>query len=158
METDFNSCFLEFETGLFDSICFHSFNSCKQNLKAAGRLMPKISFSEQGKFLVFSVQWCVSCKLFILIYKALHGLRLSDETVLITTYCCCLPDCLWDWISLCQSQSISPLFFCLVKFSFHDKSHHSTEALKKKSVFWWNHLTPAARFSAGVLLPVMRVT
>lgn len=134
------------------------FNSCKQNLKAAGRLMPKISFSEQGKSLVFSVQWCVSCKLFILVYKALHGRRLSDETVLITTYCCCLPDCLWDWISLCQSQSILPLFFCLVKFSFHDKSHHSTEALKKKSGFWWNHLTPAVRFSAGVLLPVMRVT
>jgi len=32
--------------------------------------MPEISFSEQEKSLVFSVQWCVSCKLFILIYKA----------------------------------------------------------------------------------------
>lgn len=136
------------------------FNSCKQNLKAAGRLMPKTSFSEQGKALVFSVQWRVSCKLFMLIYKALHGLRLSDETVLITTYCRCLPDCLWDWISLCQSQSILLLFFCLVKFSFHDKNHHSTAALKKKwkSGFWWNHLTPAVRFSAGVLLPLMRMT
>lgn len=136
------------------------FNSCKQNLKAAGRLMPKTSFSEQGKALAFSVQWRVSCKLFMLIYKALHGLRLSDETVLITTYCRCLPDCLWDWISFCQSQSILLLFFCLVKFSFHDKNHHSTAALKKKwkSGFWWNHLTPAVRFSAGVLLPLMRVT
>lgn len=134
------------------------FNSCKQNLNAAGRLMPRISFSEQGKSVAFSVQWCVSCKLFRLIYKALHGLLLSDETVLITTYRCCLPDCLWGWISLCQSQSVLPLFFCLVEFSFHDKSHHSTEALKRESGFWWNHLTPAARLSAGVLLPVMRVT
>lgn len=104
------------------------FNSCKQNLKAAGRLLPKISFSEQ-KSLVFCVQWCVSCKLFMLIYKALHGLQLSDETVLITAHWCCLPDCLGGWISFCQSQSISPLFFCLLKFSFHDKNYHCTEAL-----------------------------
>lgn len=133
------------------------FPSCKQNLKGAGRLMPKISFSEQGKSSALSVQRCVSCKLFTVIYKALHGLRLSDETVLITTYCCCLTDCLWDWISLCQSQSVLPLFFCLVKFSRRDKSHHSAEALNKKwkSGFWWSHLTLAASFTAGGVLPGM---
>lgn len=132
-ETAFNSCYLRFETGWFHSVCFHSVTPVTKLRKVQADWCQKISFSEQRMSLVFSVQRCVSCKLVMLIYKALHGLRPPGETVLITTYCCCLTDCGAGF------HPASRRAFCHYSSalwnSLCDESHHCTEALKEMEVW-----------------------